>query len=271
MSDFSVDVLIPVFNGGSFLRQSIESIQGQSVSRLRIIIVDDGSTDGTPQLLSEIAQHDRRIEVVTRRNSGIVDALNAGLARCRAEFIARHDADDIAYPGRLAEQVAYLHAHSDCVAVSSAARHIDEQGRPTGVTARMWQPGTADPISAPSREPYLLHPFLMMRRSAVETIGGYRHVYHAEDTDLYWRLQEIGRLHNLENVLGDYRMHAPSVSSRSVLNGRIGALSSQLAAIAAMRRRAGRSDLVFPREALHRYHEARSLRAIFEAGSCGLD
>jgi glycosyltransferase involved in cell wall biosynthesis len=271
MNESSVDVLIPVFNGGNFLKQSIESIQGQNVAQLRIIIVDDGSTDATPELLSKIAQHDRRIEVLTKRNSGIVDALNEGLACCRAAFIARHDADDVAYPDRLAEQIAYLQAHSDCVAVSGAARHIDEHGRPTGVIARMQQPDAADPTSVPSREPYLIHPFLMMRRSAIEAIGGYRYVYHAEDTDLYWRLQEIGRLHNMKNVLGDYRMHAPSVSSRSVLNGRIGALCSQLAAISAIRRRSGRSDLVFPREALQRYHEAGSLRAIFEAGSRGLD
>jgi glycosyltransferase involved in cell wall biosynthesis len=271
MNNALVDVLIPVFNGGSFLRPSVESILAQTLEQIRVIIVDDGSTDATPQLLGELAQRDQRIEVLTRLNGGIVDALNAGLALCRAEFMARHDADDIADTCRLAEQVTYLRTHPDCVAVSSAARHINEQGLPTGVVASPGQPDNADPASVPSREPYLMHPFLMVRRSAIEEIGGYRHVYHAEDADLYWRLQEIGRLHNIDTVLGDYRMHTQSISSSSVLNGRIGALSSQLASISAMRRRSGQPDIAFRREALQRYREAHSLPAIFALGSRGLN
>jgi hypothetical protein len=87
----------------------------------------------------------------------------------------------------------------------------------------------------------------MARRASILAVGGYRYVHHAEDTDLYWRLQEIGRLHNLEEVLGAYRYSAQSVTSRSIVDGRVSAVYSQLAAISAQRRRSGRPDLDFDR------------------------
>jgi hypothetical protein len=147
--------------------------------------------------------------------------LNAGLRLCEAEFIARQDADDISNPSRLDVELAYLRTHRDCVAVSGAAKHIDEQGRFLGTTQTFAQPDRADPRWAQSREPYLMHPFLMFRRAELQAIGGYRHVYYSEDTDLCCRLQERGAMHNLDMPLGEYRMHTGSVSSRSIVNGRI--------------------------------------------------
>jgi hypothetical protein len=99
----------------------------------------------------------------------------------------------------------------------------------------------------------------MLRRAALEAVGGYRYVFHAEDADLYWRLQERGELVNLDDVLGDYRLSSDSVSSRSIVNGRIQALSSQLAAISAVRRRSNRQDLTFPRGAIQDYRAAATL------------
>jgi hypothetical protein len=84
-------------------------------------------------------------------------------------------------------------------------------------------------------------------------------VFHAEDADLYWRLQEQGKLVNLGDVLGDYRLSSDSVSSRSIINGRIQALSSQLAAISAVRRRTNRHDITFPRDAIQDYRAAVTL------------
>ncbi|MBV8097476.1 MAG: glycosyltransferase family 2 protein [Acetobacteraceae bacterium] len=266
-----VDVLIPVFNGAKTIRSAIESIQRQTLKEFRIIVIDDGSTDSTPEILEGIAKSDSRLRVLTKSNSGIVDALNIGLEQCRAEYVARHDADDLANPTRFEEQIAYLRAHPACIAVSGAARHIDERGRPTGTMARFPQPSSADPTRVPSREPYLMHPFLMVRRSSIQAVHGYRHVYHAEDTDLYWRLQEAGELHNLESVLGDFRLHSGSVTSSAAINGRISALSSQLAGISAMRRRAGRPDLEFRKNMIQQYHQAKSLSGIFHLGSYGLD
>ena len=115
-----------------------------------------------------------------------------------------------------------------------------------------------------------MHPFLMARLSALRAVGGYRYVVHSEDSDLYWRLQEHGRLHNMDIVLGEYRMHGASISGSSVANGRIMALSSQLAAISALRRRTGVVDLTFPEEAIRHYCAVASLAEIFKLGCRGL-
>ena len=266
-----IDVLIPVFNAGRTIGNAVRSIQEQTVSDIRIVIVDDGSTDDSPAILARMAGADRRIEIFTRTNGGIVDALNFGLDQCRAEFVARHDGDDLALPDRFARQVGHLQANPACVAVGGSVRHIDEAGRPLGPVVRFDPPQRSDPLSAPCKEPYIPHPFLMTYRSRLQQVGGYRHVAHAEDSDLYWRLQETGTLHNLDDVLGDYRMHDHSISSRSIQNGRVMALGSQLAGISAARRRSQRPDLEFTKSMVAEYKTATSLPALFLLGARGLD
>lgn len=271
MNSVLVDILLPVFNAEATIGAAIESLLRQSVTSLRIIAIDDGSTDATSSILAHFAGRDRRMTVLTLRNGGIVTALNTGLEICSAEFVARQDADDISHPSRLALQLAYLHEHPDCVAVSGAVRHIDEAGQFLGRVQKFPASERADPCWVPSREPYLCHPFLVARRSALEIIGPYRHVHHSEDTDLYWRLAEHGRLHNLDLLLGSYRLHGASVSGGSIVNGRIMALSSQLAALSALRRRHGRTDLAFEKERIQDYRRTPSAAQIFELGSRGLD
>jgi len=258
-----IDVLIPVLNGAATVASAIDSIQAQAVGNLRIIVIDDGSSDDTPRILAAMAASDPRIIVLTRPHGGIVDALNAGLAHCTAEFIARHDADDIAYPHRFAEQLAYLEAHPECVAVSSFASVMDKDGRPDGGLATT-MPDSSDATWVPCKEPYLLHPFMMVRRRAMLALGGYRYVYHAEDADLCWRLQEIGALHAIPRPLGYYRIHAQSVTGRSTLNGRISAIYSQLAAISAVRRRSNVDDLQFTKASIELMHAAVTPDGMFD-------
>ena len=270
MTHDAVDVIIPVYNAASTLEEAVHSIQVQSHNAIRIVLVDDGSTDETPALIARISAKDERVLVLTQENCGIVDALNRGWMSCDAPFIARHDADDIARPDRLEKQVAFLRGNPAVVAVSGAFRHINLNGVPTGEIVRLPPLGAADPTWVPAREPYLMHPFLMMRRSALETVGGYRYVFHAEDADLYWRLQEHGDLYNLPDVLGDYRLNPNSVSSRSILNGRVQSLGSQLAALSASRRRAQHKDLSFPKHLLEDYHSAYNLAPMLEVASSEL-
>lgn len=268
MPETLVDVLIPVFNAAKTIREAVESIQAQTFQDIRIVVVDDGSTDGTTTILAEMAQADPRIEVVSQQeNRGIVDALNTGLSYCRSEFLARHDGDDLADPDRLAKQIAFLQSHPDYVAVGGAVRHIDEDGRPLGHIARLASPEQANPHWAPSIGPYIPHPFLTTYRASIQKIGGYRYVFHAEDTDLFWRLQEVGGLHNLDDVVGDYRMHSHSISGASVANGRIAALSSELASISALRRRRRQPDLTFSKDSIREYVKANSLEKMFRLGA----
>ena len=265
-----VDVVIPVYNAATTLEEAIRSIQTQTLCEIRIILIDDGSTDGTPAILARIAERDSRVLIIRQRNSGIVDALNAGLQACRAKYIARHDADDLARPDRLEKQVRFLDNNPAVDAVSGAFRHIDLDGKWTGETITFPPPSEVDPTWVPAKEPYLSHPFLVVRRSAFEAVGGYRYVFHAEDADLYWRLQERGVLHNLPDVLGDYRLNPLSISSRSILNGRIQSLGLQLAAISALRRRSGLEDIIFRKRSLTEYESACTLESIVSIGSSQL-
>lgn len=263
--DAQIDVLIPAYNAASTIAEAVGSIQAQTLRDIRIVVVDDGSTDATGEILADLARQDSRIEVISTPNGGIVDALNIGLAACRAPYVARHDADDIAFPERLEKQLTYLRRHPGCIAVGTNAWHIDATGRRTGRRTHFDEgPVAPDPYWVPSREPYLMHPFLLVRRQALLDVGGYRHVFHSEDTDLYWRLMAHGELRNMAEILGEYRVHAQSVSSASIVNGRTAAVNAQLAALSERRRRDGRPDLVFPKALLRRYSEARTLEGIID-------
>jgi glycosyltransferase involved in cell wall biosynthesis len=264
----AIDVLMTVYNGEAYVRSSIESLQNQSLADICVKVVDDGSTDATPRILAEIAAADARVQVYRKANGGIVEAANFGLAHCTAEFVARLDADDLAYPDRLERQLAYLRAQPDVLAISGAARHIGPDGERLGTKASFLSPDRADPAYIPAIEPYLLHPFLMVRREAIVRVGGYRQLSVAEDTDLYWRLQELGPLVNDQHLYGEYRMNPDSVSSRSLRGGRLMAVYSQLAAASAARRRSGRADLEFTSELTDRLKaSAESLESICAAAS----
>ena len=271
MSPALIDVLIPVYNASETVVQAVLTIQAQTIQDIRILLINDGSTDRSLKVMRDIADRDRRITVLDKENSGIVDALNLGLAHCTSEIVARHDADDLACPNRFERQLAYLSANPDCVALSSFARHIDISGKTTGSLAQFRLVDRADETWIPSREPYLLHPFLMVRRSALVAVGGYRYAYHAEDTDLYWRLQSIGRLHIIEEVMGAYRLNAQSITSRSALNGRLSAINSQLAAVSAARRRSGRADLTFEKRTADEMTTAVSTQSMYDIAMRQLD
>ena len=261
-----IDVLMSAYNAGRFLPETLASIQTQTIRDIRIIVVDDGSTDNSAEVIAEAALLDPRIHVIRQANGGIVAALNAGLAVCTAAFIARHDADDISDPDRFKRQLEYLEAHPDCVAVAGPARHIDEAGRELGTLTRLRDLTCADPFSIPATEPYLLQPMLMVRANSFHAAGGYRPLLIAEDTDLYWRLQKFGRLHNLTEPLGSYRMHDSSITSASIESGRRGALYAQLAAISAQRRLRNEPDLLFDFPLLNKIKKATSLYQLFDIG-----
>jgi len=193
--------------------------------------------------MHRLAAEDSRIVYHWQENGGIVAALNAGLALCTAPYVARMDGDDLCFPERFAQQRDYLDRTPGCVAVSALAWHIDGSSRRTGTCSRFRRPEDANNCSLPATEPYLLHPMLMVRREAILAVGGYRPIVNAEDSDLYWRLAARGNLHILPYPLGEYRVHAQSVSSRSIRNGRSTALWSQLAALSDQRREGGAKDL----------------------------
>lgn len=258
-----IDVLLPVYNSERTVEQAVRSVQEQTYKNITIIAVDDGSTDASRQILERIARKDCRVRVISQKNTGIVGALESALRASSATVIARQDADDISYPDRFEKQIAYLNVNPACVAVSGEAAHIDVAGRKLGTVARMPPLSTADPDWIPAREPYLMHPFLMARRSAIDQIGGYRHFLHCEDVDLYWRLRSVGELTNLPEILGDYRFHA-SLTGSSIQNARLNSVFTQLAAISEKRRSAGLEDIEISSDYVRRFKVSMTMRELVE-------
>ena len=123
----AVSVLMPCFNSAETIEEALISLKNQSLVDFEVLMVDDGSTDATPEVLKKWASQDARFRVHTRPHSGIVPTLNAGLRLCRAPLVARMDADDRSHPGRLTQQHAYLLRHPETSLVSSRVAGFPEK------------------------------------------------------------------------------------------------------------------------------------------------
>jgi glycosyltransferase involved in cell wall biosynthesis len=202
----SVTVLMPVYNAEAYLAEAMESILVQTHRAFTFLILDDGSTDRTRDIIR--SYQDPRIRLVgSEENLGITRRLNQGLALCTDELVARMDADDISHPWRLAKQVAYLSDNPRCAMVATAARLIDARGNYLGP----YDPYGADPYFTLNFDCYICHPSVMFRKSRVAEAGGYILDY-AEDFDLWWRLSRTCRIHVMNEPLLSYRRHAGNLS-----------------------------------------------------------
>jgi hypothetical protein len=211
----TVSVILPVWNGERFLAEAVESVLAQTFEAIELLLVDDGSTDATPDIARDFAERDRRVRVVRLARGGIAKALNAGIAEARGRYVARMDADDISHPSRLAKQIAYLDANSDCVAVGSAVVVIDEGGDFMGTRAfpQLHAGITHKMINGLTNA--VAHPTVVTRTDALRSVGGYRHDrVPSEDLDLWIRLSQIGKLANMSEQLLRYRRHRDTVGIR---------------------------------------------------------
>ena len=209
----SVSILMPVFNGIPYLEKSIRSILNQTFDYHEFIIVDDGSTDGSLEIIRKYANLNEKIKLICKRNSGIVDTLNEGLYASKGDIIARMDADDVALPGRLKKQVSFLTSRDDCVVVGCNVLFIDDEEMPFGLSDLPLEHEDIEDGLLLGQGEYIRHPTALFPRKTVIDIGGYRkQAEWAEDLDLYLRLGERGRLANLKDVLLHYRIHRNSVN-----------------------------------------------------------
>ena len=207
-----ISVIMPVRNGRPFLAEAISSILQQTCGDFEFIVVDDGSTDGSPQVVEVFAQNDARLKLVKQSRGGVTAALRHGVQWARAELIARMDADDVAVPERFAAQIELLDREPQVVAVGSYLERIDADGESIAVSK--W-PLTHDEIDAALLCGHggLAHPSAMIRHDALDAVGGYRQEYeYSQDKDLWLRLAEYGRLANLPWPLLRYREHLKSIS-----------------------------------------------------------
>lgn len=254
-----VSVILPCYNGEAFLREAVQSILDQTLRDFELIVVDDGSTDRSAEILAGLAPQDPRLRVVSQANGGIVAALNAGIARSRGAYIARMDADDISFPDRLAFQADYLDRHPETVLVGGYAvgdRHPTQAStRTTGGRHE-----TTDLSVFPPRIAVSMHPLIMIRADALRAMGGYRHDYrHAEDYDLFIRASAFGRIDNPPVDVLFYRRHEGAISIGNVEEQERSAVRAELDAIVRSGRHSPPSSVV---EAYVRLRIFRRYRAI---------
>ncbi|TMV50003.1 glycosyltransferase [Paenibacillus mesophilus] len=215
-----ISVAMAVHNGEMYLQEAIDGLQAQTYKKMEVVIVNDGSTDRTRNILDQI--QDRRFRVFhLPKNRGAANALNVAIRMARGEWIAIHDADDISHPDRLAKQAKYIHKHPGHVAVGSLIQCIlgksplprqllqsTELAFNSYVTPKQIKEGRFSACP-------LCHGSVVFSKQAYIKAGGYNPQYKiAYDYDLWTRLIDLGPIGKVNKVLYHYRVHASSLSNK---------------------------------------------------------
>lgn len=205
-----VSVVMPVFNGEAFLKAAMDSILSQTFQDFELLLINDGSTDGSRNLIQ--SYQDSRIRLLDNdRNRGLVYSRNRGLAEAKSSLVALLDADDVAVPERIAIQYEYMMENPELVMTGGHAEVIDAMGTPTGECYKM-------PVRSADIQAELLfrnvfvNSTVMYRKEAVEKIGGYQGPDFCEDYHLVFRMAQHYQVENLDKVLVRYRVHKDNIS-----------------------------------------------------------
>ncbi len=206
--DNLVSVLMPVLNGEQYLREAVDSIMSQTYREIELVVVDDGSSDRTPEILASI--DDGRLVVVRNEaNIGIAESLNVALRHASGEWIARMDADDRSLPERLERQLRYMQVHPEAELVSTWARLIDGEGAEIGVHEAPQRP--EEIARQMLGHNCIVHGSVFAHASTMRAAGGYRPLPCAEDYDLWMRLLDGGEcIGAIPEPLYELRCHAVS-------------------------------------------------------------
>lgn len=220
----TISVLLPVHNAVRYLHTALESVTRQSGVDFDVVVVDDGSTDGSFEVAERIAG---LAEVPLRvyrlpYNLGVTEALRFGLDQCDCKYVARQDADDISLAYRLQSQAEFLDAHPTVAVVGARVWILDEAGQPIREGARLrWFPRVQMLVG---RNP-MVHGATMFRRDVADKVGGYLPCFGAaQDLSLWLRMGRVGRLTVLPLTLYGLRVHPGriSVNRRRVQRGYTG-------------------------------------------------
>lgn len=207
-----ISVIVPSYNAAATLQESIESLQKQDHNSFEIIIVDDGSTDDSRLIAERLADTDARISVLPTSHQGIIHAIATGIEESNGTLIARMDADDIAHPTRLSQQAKRFDTQPDLALCGTKVESFGDNVGPGRVRYDQWVNSLLD-SEALQRELFvecpIPHPTFMIRRDALESIGGYAHTPWPEDYELILRLIAAGhRLDKVNDTLLQWR-HTP--------------------------------------------------------------
>ncbi len=239
-----VSVLIGCWNNASTLRAAAQSILTQTLSDLELVIVDDGSTDGTAQIAADLAAADSRVRYLPLAHMGISRSLNEGLRAARADVVAFQDADDWSEPARLERQLAVLDRRPEVVVVGCRMREVDGAG---GKLAPRTSFAAGDVNDALMRFNPIPNSCAMVRRAAVLDAGGFdpRYLY-AMDYDLWLRLAERGSVVTIDEPLAVRVMSGQNVAARKERAQTLEAIQIRWMALRRRRTVRGANGLALP-------------------------
>ncbi len=209
-NDPKITVLMPAYNAGSYIAEAIASVLKQSFTDFELLIVNDGSTDDTVQVINSF--NDKRIVLISQENKGIAAALNVGLKAARAPYIARFDADDVCYPNRLKMQYDFITTYPEYSVIGSAADYMDVKGHFIF---------TYHPEAHLNEEiqqlNYTVCPFIhssvFYKKEIITNNGGYNeHAYTFEDHFLWVNILKHEKACNLSLPLIKVRLNPNSIT-----------------------------------------------------------
>jgi glycosyltransferase involved in cell wall biosynthesis len=210
-ADPIVSVVVPAYNASRYILQAVRSVLAQSLSELELIVVDDGSTDDTLEVLGRIS--DRRLKLVSDTNHGPAHARNQG---CRAtsatRYVAFLDADDWWDRDKLLKQTIYLDANPELVAAGCFMRYVSSSGKVLGETGQVLKSADLSRVAAGELFPFPMSS-LMVQRPVLEQAGLFDETFRypgSEDLEFVSRLAQQGPIQCLPEVLGSYRVHPAS-------------------------------------------------------------
>jgi glycosyltransferase involved in cell wall biosynthesis len=204
-----VSVVMSVFNNESYIREAVDSILNQTFKDFEFIIINDGSTDRTREILSSYT--DERIRLFDQENRGLTRSLNRGLSLANGSYIARMDGDDISEPERFAEEVRFLDQNEKMGLVGTFAYRMDEQGRI--VSLSKYKTTTEEIREDLWADCSFCHPSVMFRKICTDEVGMYREkVGPSEDYDLWFRITERFDVANIPMPLHKFRINSLGVT-----------------------------------------------------------
>ena len=203
-----VTVALPVYNAMPYLPEAVESIVQQTFQDFNFIIINDGSTDGSPEYLDSIK--DSRVTVIHQENRGLGATLNLSLEMCKTEYYARMDADDISLPRRLKTQLQFMQDHKDLVLLGTHIAFMAGkklfQGPPKPLSNEMIRKSLMKGNAA------LCHGVSLFKTAVAKKIGGYKIRGAGQDTDFFLRMCAMGEVANLDEILYLIRVHAKTIN-----------------------------------------------------------
>lgn len=207
-----ISVLVPCYNTSRYLRETVDSILGQTFGDFELVLFNDGSSDETEEVLREVAGLDGRIRTYSRENRGIVETRNELLELARGEFLSWHDSDDLMAPERLEWQLARMRIEPELVWVGGACTLMDPEGLPIRTHAFPTDHESICKIMEEEVGAYFGS--TLMRANVARRAGGFRHPFRiSEDFDLLLRMSEVGRVANIPQVVLFYRQHMTSTAN----------------------------------------------------------